>query len=669
MNQNFLFASRSQAMHYIGKGFDVVDSNPYQASLQFKKAIAVAPKWDYPYILLADIYDKNYLLKEGIATYEKAIHLGISQPGLKFKIYHQLGLLYVKNGQLDKAEKYLKMVKHGKVDSELVSLEQLREAMKARDDAVAIYEEVEELRKKAKKPSQKEAVSIAQKEAEPVVKNAIELLNKVVLVQDDWIYAVASLGDLYRITKQNKEAKEVYLQAMNVLPFKDLVLSGNAPGTERGGYYFVRDTDNSGKWSLTMTLPKGTYFYCFYQNFKLNDEKKHLDLKNKKTVELATGDRFNKKIIKENNSKYRFIFYDFPRNDIFLDVDKELNRLMKREKYSDFLYGEKAWGKKIDFSYLDPNAYSVWIVGEFNDWGLEKDKKGIVVLNPKNCWKMLSDSNGNWKLIARISPGVYEYNYLINKSIKAKDPFINPNSISDVPNISDLLWKENSILDIGEYYNIEFTHKIANVKSVWVAGEFNEWGGEAKGKKIVAESSLVMKGPDKDGIWRATIRLKKGRYRYKFYVNTDNGFRWHTDNKAKSFKIKGRAADSVVYVGLQEFKKGEYFGIDKENGKTVKFTYIPPENKKIKSISVVGDFNEWGGKLSFSDYIKGYYYPMKKNKNSDWIVRVKLPPGRYQYKFLINGKKRLNDKNAKHFDKKFKKKISVVVVSPKKGGK
>ena len=31
------------------------------------------------------------------------------------------------------------------------------------------------------------------------------------------------------------------------------------------------------------------------------------------------------------------------------------------------------------------------------------------------------------------------------------------------------------------------------------------------------------------------------------------------------------SANSVVYVGLQEFKKGEYFGTDKEHGKTVKF--------------------------------------------------------------------------------------------------
>ncbi|MBD3347429.1 MAG: hypothetical protein GF401_20425 [Chitinivibrionales bacterium] len=46
-----------------------------------------------------------------------------------------------------------------------------------------------------------------------------------------------------------------------------------------------------------------------------------------------------------------------------------------------------------------------------------------------------------------------------------------------------------------------------------------------------------------------------------------------------------------------------------------------------KSVSVAGDFNQWdiGNK------------PLRKGSNGNWIIELELPPGTYQYQFVVNG--------------------------------
>ncbi|MDX2006370.1 MAG: pullulanase-type alpha-1,6-glucosidase [Meiothermus sp.] len=56
----------------------------------------------------------------------------------------------------------------------------------------------------------------------------------------------------------------------------------------------------------------------------------------------------------------------------------------------------------------------------------------------------------------------------------------------------------------------------------------------------------------------------------------------------------------------------------------VKFTYAPPGGLEVRTVSLRGQFNNWGET------------PMLKEGNL-WGVTVDLQPGRYQYKFFING--------------------------------
>jgi hypothetical protein len=59
--------------------------------------------------------------------------------------------------------------------------------------------------------------------------------------------------------------------------------------------------------------------------------------------------------------------------------------------------------------------------------------------------------------------------------------------------------------------------------------------------------------------------------------------------------------------------------------KKIEFTLYAPESMEVY---LVGDFNHWDTHL----------LPMKKDKkNGVWKIDIKLPPGRYEYKFFSDG--------------------------------
>ena len=51
------------------------------------------------------------------------------------------------------------------------------------------------------------------------------------------------------------------------------------------------------------------------------------------------------------------------------------------------------------------------------------------------------------------------------------------------------------------------------------------------------------------------------------------------------------------------------------------------EAPHAKEVILMADFNNWDRKI----------HPMKQNKNGVWNKTVVIPPGRYEYKFLVDG--------------------------------
>lgn len=50
------------------------------------------------------------------------------------------------------------------------------------------------------------------------------------------------------------------------------------------------------------------------------------------------------------------------------------------------------------------------------------------------------------------------------------------------------------------------------------------------------------------------------------------------------------------------------------------------ESSDAKEVILMGDFNNWSKKK----------HPMKSNNNGMWNKSVMIPPGRYEYKFIVD---------------------------------
>jgi len=59
------------------------------------------------------------------------------------------------------------------------------------------------------------------------------------------------------------------------------------------------------------------------------------------------------------------------------------------------------------------------------------------------------------------------------------------------------------------------------------------------------------------------------------------------------------------------------------------------ENADANEVFLIGDFNEWNPKT----------HPMQCDGNGTWIKDIIIPPGKYEYKFMVDGKWKEDPKN------------------------
>lgn len=62
----------------------------------------------------------------------------------------------------------------------------------------------------------------------------------------------------------------------------------------------------------------------------------------------------------------------------------------------------------------------------------------------------------------------------------------------------------------------------------------------------------------------------------------------------------------------------------KQNHKRASFELMAPE---AQSVLLAGDFNSWDTNV----------HPLKRSSNGLWKINLKLSPGRYEYRFLVDG--------------------------------
>jgi len=222
----------------------------------------------------------------------------------------------------------------------------------------------------------------------------------------------------------------------------------------------------------------------------------------------------------------------------------------------------------------------------FNLKGFLKAKKVVVTGNFYN-WnqkgvEMMRNSEG-WSLPVYLRDGTYAYKFLVDGKW-----------MTDPGNTSvrkDASGNENSFLEIGEPFLFKL-NGFNDAKNVLLTGSFNNW----------SRNELLMKKTQSG--WELPYVVAPGNYEYKFVVDG----KWMPDPENPFTIGQGEFTNSLI---------------------ALKANYIFELNgfENAKSVLVTGNFNGWnrdGYKMSW--------------ENGKWILPLNLHPGKYIYKFIVDGK-------------------------------
>jgi 1,4-alpha-glucan branching enzyme len=158
-------------------------------------------------------------------------------------------------------------------------------------------------------------------------------------------------------------------------------------------------------------------------------------------------------------------------------------------------------------------------------------------------------------------------------------------------------------------------------ESVSLAGDFNSWNTTADPMK-----------KQTDGSWTITKKLEPGKHLYKFVL--DGGKVWKEDPGASESVDDGQGGkNSVLVVGGAA---GAPVPPTAPRAKAVPAGTGPTAEAggvtfvwkgEGESVSLAGEFNSWNTTAD----------PMVKQADGSWTITKKLEPGRYPYKFVLDG--------------------------------
>jgi 1,4-alpha-glucan branching enzyme len=181
---------------------------------------------------------------------------------------------------------------------------------------------------------------------------------------------------------------------------------------------------------------------------------------------------------------------------------------------------------------------------------------------------------------------------------------------------------------------IRFQYEAPAARMVTLAGNFNNWGGTEGGGRYDPTID-PMTDEDGDGIWTIVLPLPPGRYQYKFVI--DNGVRWELDPSNSDTGEEGGFTNSLIIVpesvsyryevvtgtvlsGSRTRTTATAEAVEKE----IEFEFDAPTASEVY---VAGGFNEWSPTADL----------MEKGEDGVWRIKLKIKPGRYEYKFVVDG--------------------------------
>ncbi|OHD08627.1 MAG: hypothetical protein A2086_16425 [Spirochaetes bacterium GWD1_27_9] len=609
------------------------NTNPYNTSIRLNEILKTTKDWDYPYILLGNLYEKNNLMHKSIEFYEKAISIGISQKSLSFEVYYSLATQYIKIGNITKGEYYLSKSRNlkPKTKSRLESLKQSTRLLTNLKNAISNIDTNPE--------------------------TSINILNNILLEKDDWFYAQKLLGLAYEKNGEPDKALETYKNLLLYLNIKNIVLAGEKTTPSDGIYTFIRNKNDTGLWELKLYLPKGKYKYRFIKNFGYPDEGNLIDKNNPISVRTEKGGILNIVEVKKDYEELNFSYKTLPEDSFITNIMQNIAELRKSEllqQYSTVLYGQNVKVKKmpITFRYYNPNAYAVWVVGSFNRFG--KNGSETTILDPNFYWNMEGpDENGFWELEVYIYPGEYFYNFVVNEELYVKD--------SELMGDFDYIGKDKSeeeqdndtlkgFYDNGNYVVFIFNKNdykyIKPISKVMPSGDFNNWITFSAG---TAKFTQWLMNDEGDGIWTYEIpkSLIDSNIEFKFIVNA-NEWQEATRNYIVKYGVKSSKYKNLLLHydtdAPKEFNMWSRYSRFRV-GKLID-TYFSYKNRKAKNVRIVGTFNDWG---KYNNILIPDYNMKGPDQNDRWHLKLKLPAGRYEYKYIVDGYNWVKDTESKTF--------------------
>jgi 1,4-alpha-glucan branching enzyme len=221
----------------------------------------------------------------------------------------------------------------------------------------------------------------------------------------------------------------------------------------------------------------------------------------------------------------------------------------------------------------------------FNLKGYKTAKK-VMVAGSFNNWNpnelpMQSTAEG-WKLPMYLRQGTHTYKFIVDDNW-ILDPENPANQTDESGNI-------NSVLSFGNQINFRLPG-FAEAKKVILSGSFNNWN----------QDEVRLKQTNFG--WETNYALAPGLHEYKYIIDG----RWIHDPANPYTTGEPPYLNSIIAV-----KPNHIFSLE--------------NHADAIEVIVTGSFNNW----------RHDGYRMQQRSNG-WIFPIHLPPGRYAYKFIIDG--------------------------------
>lgn len=201
--------------------------------------------------------------------------------------------------------------------------------------------------------------------------------------------------------------------------------------------------------------------------------------------------------------------------------------------------------------------------------------------NPRGL-EMKKNPDG-WSLPVYLRDGTYAYKFIVDNQWMT-DP-ANPDARKDPDG------NLNSFLSVGEPYLFSL-NGFKEAGKVVLTGSFNGWNTR----------ELLMSRTDKG--WQIPYVVPAGNYEYKFIADG----KWMTDPANPFSTGSGNYENSFIAL-----KANHLFTLS--------------NHANAQGVLVTGSFNSWN--------TKGY---RMKKEGDQWIFPMFLKPGKYTYKFIVDGK-------------------------------